>query len=138
MPVDDTIEQTAEHPDYADVARVLNSCIQFHFGTQHTLRIQKVLEHANVKVASVLSNILGKSGRAMLDAIIDSGDNAAKMREVLAKMANLARKLMCKEVIGFPKEAGYIARGLIRDQFVEKNSGRRLVEMGPHPICGRS
>jgi DNA-binding transcriptional LysR family regulator len=25
----------------ADVARVLNSCIQFHFGTQHTLRVQQ-------------------------------------------------------------------------------------------------
>ena len=69
--------------------------------------------------------------------IIDSGDNAAKMREVLAKMANLARKLMCKEVIGFPKEAGYIARGLIRDQFVEKNSGRRLVEMVLAKVQGK-
>ena len=61
--------------------------------------------------------------------IVDSGDNAAKMREVLAKMAGLALKLMRKEVVGFPKEEGYIARGLIRDEFVEKNSGRRLVEM---------
>ena len=61
--------------------------------------------------------------------IIDSGDNAAKMREVLAKMAGLAHKLMRKEVIGFPKEEGYIARGLIRDQFVEKTAAQRLVEM---------
>jgi transposase len=38
--------------------------------SQHTLRIQKTLEDANIKVASVLSSILGKSGRAMLDAII--------------------------------------------------------------------
>src|SRR5207245_7785583 len=37
---------------------------------QHTLRIQKVLEDANVKLASVLSNILGKSGRAMLALLI--------------------------------------------------------------------
>ncbi len=33
-------------------------------------RIQKVLEGANIKLASVASNVLGKSGRAMLDAII--------------------------------------------------------------------
>jgi transposase len=38
--------------------------------SQHTLRIQKVLEDANLKVASVLSNIMGKSGRAMIEAII--------------------------------------------------------------------
>jgi transposase len=37
---------------------------------QHALRIQKVFEDANLKVASVLSNILGKSGRAMLAALI--------------------------------------------------------------------
>jgi len=37
---------------------------------QHTLRIQKVLEDANIKLASVLSSILGQSGRAMLTAII--------------------------------------------------------------------
>jgi betaine reductase len=69
--------------------------------------------------------------------IIDSGDNAAKMREVLAKMANLARKLMRKEVIGLPKEEGYIARGLIRDQFVEKTSGERLVDMVLAKVQGK-
>jgi transposase len=37
---------------------------------QHALRIQKVLEDANLKVASVLSTMLGKSGRAMLTALI--------------------------------------------------------------------
>jgi len=38
--------------------------------SQHTLRIQKVLEDANIKVGSVLSSVMGRSGRAMLDAII--------------------------------------------------------------------
>src|SRR5436309_10237252 len=38
--------------------------------------------------------------------IIDSGTNAAKMRNVLVKMANLARKLVSKAEIGLPKEEG--------------------------------
>lgn len=38
--------------------------------SQHSLRIQKVLEDANLKLGSVLSDVLGKSGRAMLDAIV--------------------------------------------------------------------
>jgi transposase len=38
--------------------------------SQHTLRIQKALEDANIKVASVLSNVIGTSGRAMLSAVI--------------------------------------------------------------------
>ena len=37
---------------------------------QHTQRIQKTLEDANIKLASYLSDILGKSGRAILDAIV--------------------------------------------------------------------
>lgn len=39
--------------------------------SQHVLRIQKVLEDANIKLASVLSSIVGQSGRAMLDAMIE-------------------------------------------------------------------
>ncbi len=34
---------------------------------QHTLRIQKVLEDANLKLTSVVSDVLGMSGRAMID-----------------------------------------------------------------------
>lgn len=37
----------------------------------HLLRIDKVLEDANLKLGVVLSDILGKSGRAVLQAIVD-------------------------------------------------------------------
>src|SRR5262245_37292969 len=37
---------------------------------QHTLRIQKTLETANVKLTSVLTDILGMSGRAILAALV--------------------------------------------------------------------
>ncbi len=37
---------------------------------QHTHRIQKVLEDANLKLTEVLSDVLGKSGRAILEAVI--------------------------------------------------------------------
>jgi transposase len=51
--------------------------------SQHSLRIQKTLEDANIKLASVLSNILGRSGRAILDAIIEGEEDP----EVLADLA---------------------------------------------------
>src|ERR1700719_5001109 len=38
-------------------------------------RIQKVLEDANGKLASVATNVLGKSGRAMLEDIITGEDD---------------------------------------------------------------
>ncbi|NTV88062.1 MAG: IS110 family transposase [Burkholderiaceae bacterium] len=39
--------------------------------TAHVQRIEKVLEDANLKLSVVLSDILGKSGRAVLQAIVD-------------------------------------------------------------------
>jgi transposase len=50
--------------------------------SQHTLRIQKTLEDANIKVASVLSSVIGTSGRAMLSAIIAGEDNPERLAEL--------------------------------------------------------
>lgn len=38
--------------------------------TQHKQRIQKVLEDANIKLASVISDVFGVTGRAMLEALV--------------------------------------------------------------------
>ena len=61
--------------------------------------------------------------------IVDSGANAAMMRDVLCTMTALARKLLSKAEIGFPREEGYLPRGLIRDKFVTQTGGERLVDM---------
>lgn len=45
-------------------------------------RIQKVLEGANIKLSSVASNTLGKSGRAMLEAMIRGEENAKVLSEL--------------------------------------------------------
>jgi transposase len=47
--------------------------------TRHVQRIQKVLEDANVKLASVLSDIMGLSGRRILDALIRGERDCMKM-----------------------------------------------------------
>jgi glycine reductase complex component B subunit gamma len=70
--------------------------------------------------------------------IVDSGDNGAKMRDVLARMAALAQKLLRGESIGSPKVEGYLSRGLIRDQFVERSAGQRLVDMVLKKVKGEA
>ena len=50
--------------------------------SQHSLRIQKVLEDANLKLGSVLSDVLGQSGRAMLKAIIAGEDDPVRLAEL--------------------------------------------------------
>lgn len=46
---------------------------------QHTQRVQRVLEDANVKLTSVISDILGTSGRRILEAIIAGEDDPEKL-----------------------------------------------------------
>ena len=48
---------------------------------QHTQRIQAVLEEANIKLSSVITDILGMSGRRMLKAMIGGETDAAKLAE---------------------------------------------------------
>lgn len=56
---------------------------------QHANRLQKTLEDANLKIASVASDILGRSGRAILDAL-------AKGETDPEKLADLAGRLKAK------------------------------------------
>ncbi|GAX91066.1 IS110 family transposase [Effusibacillus lacus] len=54
-------------------------------------RVQKVLEGANIKLSSVASDVLGKSGRAMIEAMIAGEEDP----EVLSELAQ--RKLKTKK-----------------------------------------
>lgn len=45
-------------------------------------RIQKVLEDANVKLGSVASNVVGTSGRLMLEAIVSGQDDPAQLADL--------------------------------------------------------
>jgi transposase len=50
--------------------------------SQHIQRLQKVLEDANVKLASVVSDILGVSGRAILEAMIAGESDPRKLAKL--------------------------------------------------------
>lgn len=61
-------------------------------------RIQKVLEDANIKLSSVATDILGVSGRAMLQALVDGENDAAALaelaqRQLRAKLPQLREAL---------------------------------------------
>jgi transposase len=45
----------------------------------HIQRVQKTLEDANIKLDSVISDIMGKSGRAMIEAMIAGETNPTKL-----------------------------------------------------------
>ena len=68
--------------------------------SQHTLRIQKTLEDANIKVASVLSSILGTSGRAMLHAIIAGQDDPEHLADLAVGTARRKRAELVEALRG--------------------------------------
>ena len=52
----------------------------------HVLRIDKVLEDANLKLGIVLTDIMGKSGRAVLQAIVDGHDDPAYLADCVGRV----------------------------------------------------
>jgi transposase len=69
--------------------------------TREVNRVQKVLEDANIKLASVASNVMGVSGRAMVDAMVDGQNDPATLADLAQgklrqKLADLAQALTGK------------------------------------------
>jgi transposase len=63
-----------------ELVRYRTSLVQEH--TAAANRLQKVLEGANIKLASVASDILGRSGREMLAALVAGQTDVAAMAEL--------------------------------------------------------
>jgi len=56
------------------------------------LRVQKILEDANIKLDSVLTDLMGKSGRAMIEALIAGETNPAKLASLADRRAKASHE----------------------------------------------
>jgi len=63
-------------------------------------RVQKLLESANIKLASVATDVMGVSGRAMLEAIIQGHSSPAEMAELAQKRMRQKRVLLANVMEG--------------------------------------
>jgi transposase len=79
--------------------------------SQHSSRIQKILEDANLKLGSVLSNVLGKSGRAILHALIAGETNPEKLADLAEGTARKKRTELVEALHGRIREHH---RGLLK------------------------
>jgi transposase len=68
--------------------------------SQHSSRIQKVLEDANLKLGSVLSDVLGKSGRAILQALIAGQSDPEKLADLAQGTARKKRAELLEALHG--------------------------------------
>ena len=104
-----------EQRDRRDLTRYRTKLVQER--TREINRVQGVLERANIKLASVATDIMGVSGRAILAALIDGRADPATMAE-LAK-GRLRSKIPVLE---------QALTGLVRDHH------RRLLALQVAPI----
>jgi transposase len=89
-------------------------------------RVQKVLEGANIKLSSVASDVLGKSGRAMIEAMINGEENPELLSELAQrrlknKKADLQRAL--KGLMGNHQKL-MLAAQLRHIDFLDEEIGR--------------
>ena len=68
--------------------------------SQHSLRIQKTLEDANIKLGSVLSDVLGQSGRAILNALIAGETDPERLADLARGNARKKRAELIQALHG--------------------------------------
>lgn len=68
--------------------------------TSHVLRIEKVLEEANFKISSYLTDMMGKSARAVLQAIIDGERDPERLLECVSSRVKASRAELLEALRG--------------------------------------
>ena len=102
--------------------------------SQHSLRIQKTLEDANLKLGSVLSDVLGSSGRAILTALIEGQSDP----ERLADLAQGARTQKARRADRGVARAHHRASPASAQAAPGSDRGARARARGGGCRCGKS
>jgi len=70
--------------------------------------------------------------------IIETGDTARSMADVVNRMTTLAWKLVRREKIGKPADEGYFSRGLLVNEVAERTGAERVTDMLLHKLRGEA
>src|SRR5262245_22272501 len=85
-------------PELRDLTRARKQLVREV--VQHKQRIQKVLEDANVKLGSVVSDVLGASGRRMLRAMIAGEQHPDKLAALAGERLAASRETLTEALHG--------------------------------------
>jgi transposase len=95
---------------------------------RNTQRIQKALEDANIKLTTVVSDILGKSGRAVLDALVAGETDPEKLVELTRGRLKAPREKLVEALRGNVREHHRFLVKLHLDQVDALNQAVRELE----------
>lgn len=97
-------------------------------------RLQKVLEHANIKLASVASDIMGVSGREMLAALVAGETDAVAMADLAKGRMRNKMEALEKALTGVvrPHHRFMLAQHLAHIDFLDEQIERVSGQIGQH------
>src|SRR5262245_59496199 len=103
-------------------------------------RIQKTLEDANIKLASVASDVLGKSGRDMLRAIVRGESDPVVLAELARQRLRAKIPQLQEALLGEVTAHHRFLLGMLLEQveFLETQIarlGQRIAEVLPAPVA---
>jgi transposase len=84
--------------ELAELVRYRRSLVQMRSAESN--RVQKVLEGANIKLGSVLSNVLGVSGRAVLERLIAGEEDGEILASLVHRTVRAAREEIARAAEG--------------------------------------
>lgn len=96
--------------------------------SQHVLRIQKTLEAANIKLSSVVSNIMGVSGRAVLNALVAGESDPERLVACTTGQLRASPEQLAEALRGHVNAHHRFLLKLHLDQIAALESGVRDVE----------
>lgn len=68
--------------------------------SSHTLRLQKTLEDANIKLDSVISDVVGVSGRRMIEALVAGESDPAVLAALADRRIKAPPEVLCEALRG--------------------------------------
>jgi transposase len=119
-----------EQRELRELVRYRTSLVQER--TAAANRLQKVLEGANIKLASVATDILGRSGREMLEALVAGDTNTAVMAEFARGRLRNKRPALERALAGRfgPHQRFLVAEILAHIDYLDDTIERLSVEIG--------
>lgn len=100
-------------------------------------RVQKILEDANIKLGSVASDVLGKSGREMIQALLAARQTPAEMADLAGGRLRQKREALTEALEGRMTEHHRFMLRMLWDHLlylekaIEELDGRIQEKMGP-------
>jgi transposase len=104
--------------------------------TSHVQRIQKTLEEANVKLDSVISDILGQSGRAMLEAIVAGERDPKRLAALANARIQASPETLAKALHGRPTEVHRLLLRVHLDQIDRIDDSIAVIDRGVETHLG--